>query len=197
MKNPAELFVFETHGCVECKKCRRNFLPRPGFPQNSCSTDFSRLIKVILCTNFSSRKISTIQFLIFVEITMKQVLLLALLLASTFSYAADKKNEWHSTTLSEKTIKTIQQAQYDYKKCVMTEMQKKGYLKIESRSATEAIIKQCENVLSNIRQVYLKADVPAVIADRHLKKMRITITRRVLKQLMFAEAANRAGAVAK
>lgn len=147
-----------------------------------------------MCTNFSSRKIKTIRFLIFVEITMKQVLLLVLLLGSTFSYAEDKKNEWHSTTLSEETIKTIQQAQYDYKKCVTTEMQKKGYLKIESRSATDAIIKQCENVLSNIRQVYLKADVPAVIADRHLKKMRITITRRVLKQLMFAEAANKAGA---
>jgi hypothetical protein len=79
----------------------------------------------------------------------------------------------------------------------MTEMQKKGYLKIESRTATDAIIKQCENVLSDMRQVYLDAKVPSVIADRQLKKMRITITRRVLKQLMFAEAANRAGAVSK
>jgi len=124
---------------------------------------------------------------------MKQVLFLALLLSSHFTYAADAKNEWQSTTLSEVTIKKIQQAQFDYKKCVMTEMQKKGYLKIESRSATDAIIKQCENVLSNIRQVYLDAEVPGVIADRHLKKMRITITRRVLKQLMFAEAMNKAG----
>ena len=128
------------------------------------------------------------------ESTMKQVLFLALLLSSHFSYAADAKNEWNSTTLSEVTIKKIQQAQFDYKKCVMTEMQKDGYLKIESRSATDAIIKQCENVLSNIRQVYLDAEVPGVIADRHLKKMRVTITRRVLKQLMFAEAMNKAGA---
>jgi len=125
---------------------------------------------------------------------MKRVLFLVLLIGSNFSYANDAKNEWHGTTLTEPTIKKIQQAQFDYKKCVMTEMQKKGYLKIESRSATDAIIKQCENVLSNIRQVYLDADVPSVIADRHLKKMRITITRRVLKQLMFAEAMNRAGA---
>jgi len=124
---------------------------------------------------------------------MKHVLFLALLLSSHFTYAADAKNEWQSTTLSEVTIKKIQQAQFDYKKCVMTEMQKKGYLKIESRSATDAIIKQCENVLSNIRQVYLDAEVPGVIADRHLKKMRMTISRRVLKQLMFAEAMNKAG----
>ena len=72
-------------------------------------------------------------------------------------------------------------------------MQKKGYAKIESRSATDAIIKQCENVLSQMRQVYIDAEVPGVIADRHLKKMRISITRRVLKQLMFAEAARLSG----
>jgi hypothetical protein len=129
---------------------------------------------------------------------MKHVLFLALLIGSNFSYADEakngKKNEWKGTTLTEATIKTIQQAQFKYKKCVMTEMQKKGYLKIESRTATDAIIKQCEKVLSDMRQVYLDAKVPGVIADRQLKKMRITITRRVLKQLMFAEAANRAGA---
>ena len=73
------------------------------------------------------------------------------------------------------------------------EMQKAGYAKIESRSATDAIIKQCENVLSQMRQVYVDAEVPGVIADRQLKKMRIDITRRVLKQLMFAEAARKSG----
>jgi hypothetical protein len=72
-------------------------------------------------------------------------------------------------------------------------MQKKGYLKIESRSATDAIIKQCENVLSQMRQVYTDAEVPDVIADRHLKKMRNDVTRRVLKQLMFVEASRAAG----
>lgn len=132
---------------------------------------------------------------------MKHVLFLALFLGSSFCYADEakniKKNDWQGTTLTEATIKKIQQAQFSYKKCVMTEMQKKGYLKIESRAATDAIIKQCEKVLSDMRQVYLDAKVPSVIADRQLKKMRITITRRVLKQLMFAEAANRAGAVRK
>lgn len=124
---------------------------------------------------------------------MKHVLLLALLVSSTLIYAKDTKNEWNATSLTEETIKKIQQSQFQYKKCVMTEMQKKGYLKIESRSATDAIIKQCENVLSQMRTVYTDVKVPGVIADRHLKKMRISITRRVLKQLMFAEAARAAG----
>jgi len=125
---------------------------------------------------------------------MKQLLFSVLFVFSMSVSANDAKNEWHQTVLTEATIKKIQQAQFTYKKCVTDEMQKKGYLKIESRNATDAIIKQCENVLANMRQVYLDAEVPGVIADRHLKKMRITITRRVLKQMMFAEAANKAGA---
>jgi hypothetical protein len=124
---------------------------------------------------------------------MKQLFFLALLVTSTLATAKDAKNEWHNTSLNETTIKAIQQAQFQYKKCVTDEMQKKGYLKIESRSATDAIIKQCEDVLSKMRKVYTDAEVPSVIADRHLKKMRISITRRVLKQLMFAEAARKAG----
>jgi len=72
-------------------------------------------------------------------------------------------------------------------------MLKPGYAKIESRNATDAIIKQCEQVLAKMRQVYIDAEVPEVIADRHLKKMRIQITRRVLKQQMFAEASRKAG----
>lgn len=125
---------------------------------------------------------------------IKKILLSALLLCSTLTLAADaKQGEWKGTILSADLIKTIQQAQFNYKKCVMTEMQKSGYLKIESRSATDAIIKQCEDVLSAMRKTYIDAEVPPVIADRHLKKMRITITRRVLKQLMFAEASRSAG----
>ncbi len=124
---------------------------------------------------------------------MKHVLFLALLAASSLSYADDAKNEWHATSLTETVIKNIQQSQFKYKKCVTDEMQKKGYANIDSRNSTDAIIKQCEKTLSEMRQVYLDAKVPGVIADRHLKKMRIDITRRVLKQLMFAEAARKAG----
>lgn len=124
---------------------------------------------------------------------MKPVLILALLISSSLGYAKEAKNEWQGTSLTEATIKKIQQAQYSYKKCVTDEMMKVGYAKIESRSATDAIIKQCEKELAKMRQVYLDAEVPGIVADRHLKKMRLDITRRVLKQLMFAEAARKAG----
>jgi hypothetical protein len=45
-----------------------------------------------------------------------------------------------------------------------------------------------------MRKVYTDVQVPAVIADRHLKKLRIQVTRKVLQEFMYAEAAKRAGA---
>ncbi|MCK5889215.1 MAG: hypothetical protein KAG19_04670 [Methylococcales bacterium] len=125
---------------------------------------------------------------------MKKFLFLVIFVFSTAVHAKEEANDvWNGTVLSNDLIKTIQKAQYDYKKCVMDEMQKKGYGKMDSRVATGAIIKQCEKVLANMRKSYTDAKVPGIVADRHLKKMRISITRRVLKQLMFAEAARKAG----
>ncbi len=125
---------------------------------------------------------------------MKKVILAVLMLSHFSVMAKSETNEWTNTTISDQTIELIQQAQLKYKNCVTQEMQKKGYLKIDSRNATNAIIQQCESVLSDMRKVYLKNNVPNVIADRHLKKMRIDITRRVLKQLIFMEASRAAGA---
>lgn len=128
------------------------------------------------------------------ETIMRQILLIALMLGATSAFANDPKNEWHNTTLSDETIKQIQHAQFNYKQCVSEEMQKTEYAKLDSRKATDAIIKRCENVLAGMRKVYVDAGVPGEIADRHLKKMRFDITRRVLKEMMFAEAARAAGA---
>jgi len=45
-----------------------------------------------------------------------------------------------------------------------------------------------------MRTVYLDAGVPGVVADRHLKKLRIQTTRNMLQELMYIEAARKAGA---
>ncbi len=63
----------------------------------------------------------------------------------------------------------------------------------ESRNATEAIMKQCEPVLSQMREVYLAEKVPGTIADRHLRQMRMQTTRNVLQGMMFSEAARKSG----
>ena len=124
---------------------------------------------------------------------MKKILFLCLLLSAATAYSNDAKNEWHNTTLSEATIEKIQAAKFEYKKCVSDEMQKSAYQQQDSRNATEAIIKQCESVLAKMREVYTDAKVPEVIADRHLKQMRLQTTRDVLQNMMFSEASRKAG----
>jgi hypothetical protein len=124
---------------------------------------------------------------------MKKFFFLTILLSAVTAFADDAKNEWHNTVLTEATMKKIQEAKYDYRKCVVEEMKKPEYQRLESRKATEGLIKQCEPVLARMRQVYTEENVPGVIADRHLKQTRIQTTRTVLQELMFAEAARKAG----
>ena len=125
---------------------------------------------------------------------MKYSVIALLLLVTNLAFAAeDAKEEWNATTLNEETIQKIQHAQYTYKKCVVDTMQKPEFSKLESRKATDAIIKLCEPTLSDMRKEYIEVGVPGVIADRHLKKLRIQVTRSLLQQLMYAEAAKAAG----
>jgi len=70
-------------------------------------------------------------------------------------------------------------------------MQKPEYQTKESRVSTEAIIKHCEPGLAKMREIYIAEKVPEVIADRHLKQMRIQTTRTALQGMMFSEAARK------
>lgn len=120
-------------------------------------------------------------------------LLFGALLFSANAVAEKAKEEWQNTTITDTTIKKIQESKYEYKKCVGKQMQKPAYLKMDSRNATDEIIKHCEPVLSKIREVYLAEKVPGIIADRHLRQIRMQTTRNALQGLMFEQAARKAG----
>jgi len=107
---------------------------------------------------------------------------------------ANKDHAWNGSSLSDDVIKQVQSAKFDYKQCVYTEAQKTGYMKIDTRVATDAIMKQCEPSLSKVRAIFIKAGVPAIPTDRFLRKTRTDLTRSILKSLMFAEASRKAGA---
>jgi hypothetical protein len=137
---------------------------------------------------------------------MKQIFIIAALLYSGLSLAEPApapetaatpapaaEEEWTGSTLSDALIEKIQATSYEYKTCTGTELQKPEYATIDVRQATEQVIKQCEPVLSKMREAYLSEKVPGVIADRQLKKMRIQTTRSVLAELMFRDAAKKAG----
>jgi len=124
---------------------------------------------------------------------MKLIVFLSLLLASTCVLATESKTEWQATELSDATIQKIQETQFQYKKCIAEEMQKPTYRDMDTRKATDQIIKQCESTLAKMRAVYLEQKVPAMMADRHLKQMRVRTTRKLLQELIFSEAARKSG----
>ncbi|HSN24432.1 MAG TPA: hypothetical protein VLS45_09770 [Methylomicrobium sp.] len=124
---------------------------------------------------------------------MKKFLLFLLLSCSFAVFADDPKNEWHNTTLSDATIKKIQESRFEYKKCVDTEMRKPVYQSADVRTGAEQVVKQCEPVLAKMRDVYAAEKVPETIIDRHMKQMRLQTTRTVIQNLMFAAAAREAG----
>ena len=124
---------------------------------------------------------------------MKKFLLFLLLSCSFAVFADDPKNEWHNTTLSDATIKKIQESRFEYKKCVDTEMRKPVYQSADVRTGAEQVVKQCEPVLAKMRDVYASEKVPETIIDRHMKQMRLQTTRTVIQNLMFAAAAREAG----
>lgn len=124
---------------------------------------------------------------------MNKIFFTIMLLSIGSAFADDAKNDWHNTTISDATIAKIQAAKLEYKKCASDEMQKAAYQQQDSRHATDAIMKQCEAVLAKMRAVYLAEKIPEIVADRHLKQMRIQTTRSVLQAMIFAEAARKSG----
>lgn len=124
---------------------------------------------------------------------MKTFFLLLGLFFSIAAAAEQAVEEWQNTTLSDATIKKIQESRYEYKKCVGNQIQKPDYLKMDTRKATEEITKQCEPTLSKIREVYLAEKLPGTIADRHLRQIRTQTTRKVLQNLMYEQASRSAG----
>jgi hypothetical protein len=124
---------------------------------------------------------------------MKAVLFSLFLITASGAFAEEAKDEWQGTSLSDETIHKIQQAQYGYKKCVIDAMRQPEIAKQESRYATDSVMKKCEPVLGDLRKVLLDTGVPPAGADRQLKHTRIQVTRNVLQELMYAEAAKKSG----
>lgn len=133
---------------------------------------------------------------------MRPILIIAALFYTGLSFAAAPAaptapaaaEEWNESTLSDALIAKIQAASYEYKLCASNELQKPDTAKLDVRTATDTIIKKCEPSLGKMREAYLSEKVPAVIADRHLKTIRIQTARKLLSELIFRDAARKAGA---
>ena len=121
--------------------------------------------------------------------------ILCLTLLTSFNLYAEKKGdgEWKKTTLSDSAIEQIQAAKYKYNQCISVEIEKMIPANLDSRKATDIVLKKCESVLTEVRNVFIGAEVTEKLADRYMKKTRTETARNTLKHLMFVDAAKKMG----
>lgn len=107
----------------------------------------------------------------------------------------DKTSEaaWNTSVLTEQSIKKIQQSKQDYLVCISDEMQKhlnSEAKNMDSRHATDKVLKICESSLAKVRIVFLEQNAPEAVANQYLKRTRTQTARKVLQEMMYASAAN-------
>ncbi len=121
---------------------------------------------------------------------MRKFLLLVLLVISLPTLAEkNQKKEWQASTLSDSTIANIQKAKYEYLTCITQEVKKKSKIKMDTRAATDLVLKECEKNLVNISTTFKKENIPSSMSDRYIKKTRTQTARKVLQEFIYAAAA--------
>lgn len=98
------------------------------------------------------------------------------------------EEEWTPSILPDQTIQTIQKQTQIYHQCLERHITTFNIKGIDSRDASNWILKQCENKLNPIRTALLDQKVPLAIANRYLIKKRHQAARKVLKYMMFAKS---------
>lgn len=125
---------------------------------------------------------------------MKKIILFTLLLTNYNLHAAHKGGDkWQQTKLSDTGINNIQKAKYKYKDCIRGQIVAISSKNMDTRKATDIVIKQCESELAVVRQVFIGEQVPDHLADRYMKETRTQAARDTLKHLMFVNAAKKMG----
>ncbi len=128
---------------------------------------------------------------------MKRCLFYVLGLLIVPSGSATSAQTWQPTTLSSATIEKTRVATQAYHVCLDKEINAFRLIPMDSRDATNIILKKCESELTPIRTALLAERVPPKIADRLLRKRRNQALRKVFQLMMFAESQREAPATIK
>ncbi len=128
---------------------------------------------------------------------MKRFLLYVLGLLIVPTGSAISAKTWQPTTLSSETIEKTRVATQAYHVCLDNEINAFRQVRLDSRHATNIILKKCEFELTPIRTALLAEQVPTKIADRLLRRRRNQAVRKVLQSMMFAESRREAAQATK
>lgn len=118
----------------------------------------------------------------------KPLLVSFFVLLAAWNDAVSANEQWNRSILSDQTIQKINQQTTVYHQCLDRHIATFNLKSIDSRDASNWILKQCENRLDAIRTALLDEKVPVEIANRYLLKKRHQAARKVLKFMMFSKS---------
>ncbi len=118
----------------------------------------------------------------------RSIVLSAWLILAGHEFAVGEVQQWDSSRLTDQTIEAIQQQTLNYHRCLDRQMAAFNQKDFDSRTASNSVLKQCEDQLDPIRSSLLNEHVPIEIANRYLLRKRHEAARQVLKFMMFAES---------
>lgn len=115
-------------------------------------------------------------------------LLLTLSLTLAVNLAQGEEQQWEPSTLKPETIEATHQARIEYYTCLRQELARTDPLQADARHLGDALLERCEPRLQPIATALAAERVPASIANRYLRSIRVPASRFVLQQLMGAQA---------
>jgi prophage DNA circulation protein len=101
---------------------------------------------------------------------------------------AEIPQEWKPTTLSEKTLATIQKSVESYHRCLDAETKKHVKDPEDSRKLTDEILTACDAKLSPIKPAFQSEKVPDALSERYLQRKRSQAAQQIVQVVMGAHA---------
>jgi hypothetical protein len=108
--------------------------------------------------------------------------------ASEEAKTSEIPQEWKSTTLSDKTLATIQRAVESYHRCLDEETKKHVNDPEDSRKLTDQILMACDPKLIPIKPAFQAEKVPDTISERYLQRKRSQAAQQIVQVMMGAHA---------
>lgn len=96
--------------------------------------------------------------------------------------------EWQGSSLSEHSIRRINELNVKYRRCLQAETDARAALADDPRAIGDLILRRCEDTLGEIQAALEAEGVPNPIAARYVRKNRSQGAQNVMRVVQFVQA---------
>lgn len=96
--------------------------------------------------------------------------------------------EWQGSSLSEQSIRRINELNVKYRRCLQAETDARAATADDPRAIGDLILRQCEDTLGEIQAALEAEGVPNTVAARYVRKNRSQGAQNVMRVVQFVQA---------